>query len=287
MRALLATLLVVLLASPALAQTIGSPLQGKYEDSYTVFGRALDSRGLPVRGGVAMIELEQEGVQMVPLRAGINCKGDIITEFTLKHVDPRGKAKVTVIGPEGLNNATGTAPLDPFFRRSDVLVRLPVAWPHECADEKDVWPVSASISVRILNRTAEYLAGEEPMFARPFKDILSMRYEPPDGNRICPPHPQDQTPGSCELFQADERGDIRYTFTLDQPFVGGGNIVLTSVTNETWIESIPIDPVTRLGVKLIEASGQGPPPGIYEAPGPGVALLLVAIAAMAFSRRRR
>lgn len=287
--ALVTTLALVLLAPLALAQTIGSPLLLPYESGYAVYGRALDSNGLPVRGGIAMIELQQEGVTAPALRAGINCKGDFITEFNgLGHVDPKGKVKVTVLGPNGRDNASATQSLDPFYRRNDVVVTLPVPWGQACKNEQDVWDVSASMRVRILNRTEPYLVGDDERHARPYSQpIFKMRYEPPGGAPICPPHPQAQE--QCELFQADERGDIRYTFTLAQPFDAGGVITIQNVENEAEEYVIEVDPVSRLGVKYIEASGRGPPPELYETPGVGVALLLVlsALAAMAFSPRRR
>lgn len=289
MRVVGLVLLALVVAAPASAQTLGSPLQGKYEDSYAIYGRALDSQGLPVRGGIAMIELQQEGVTAAPLRAGINCKGDFIVEFNLLHVEPDGRVKVTVFGPDGRDNATASAPLDPFYRRNDLLVTLDVPWNQACKNEQDVWDVSASMRVRILNRTLQpYDSLGEPMHARPHRDIFRMRYEPPGGNVICAPHPQDQTPGACELFQADERGDIRYTFTLGTPFEAGGRITLTSVRNENDTWTVDIDPFSRLGVRYIEASGRGPPPELYETPAPGFALVaLSVVAAMAFSRRLR
>ena len=87
----------------------------------------------------------------------------------------------------------------------------------------------------------------------------------------------------------DERGDIRYTFTLNEPFEGGGVVTMTSVQNESEAYTIEIDPVTRLGVKYIEASGRGAPAELYETPAPGVAVLvgLSVLAAMAFSRKGR
>lgn len=285
---LLLVVLVLLVVPVTLAQTTGSPLVGKYENSYTVYGRAIDSRGLPVRGGIAYIEIEQEGVKAAPLRAGVNCKGDFIAEFNLLHVDPKGKVKVTVVGPDGQNNATVRANLDPFYRRSDVLLELGRPWPHECKNEQDVWAVSASMRVRILERTETYLVKDEEIHAKPYRAIFKMRYEPPGGGEpICPPHPQ--APEQCELFQADDRGDIRYTFTLNYPFAGGGVVTLHSAQNESVVYTIPIDARTRLGVKYIEATGQGPPEGIYDTPGAGIALLLgaSALAAMAFSRKGR
>lgn len=290
MRALFAVGLVafLLLAPLALAQTTGSPLLGRYEDSYTVYGRAIDSRGLPVRGGFAFIEIEQEGVRANPLRAGINCKGDFIAEFNLRHVEPKGRVKVTIVGPDGENNVTVSTNLDPFFRRSDVAAKLDVPWPHECKSETDVWAVSASMRVRVLNRTEPYQVLDETLYAKPYTRIFKMRFEPPGGGEpICPPHPQ--AAGQCELFQADERGDIRYTFTVDSPFAGGGFVTLISAENENETYTIEVDPETRVGVKYIEASGRGPPSELYETPGAGVVLTvaLSALAAMAFSRQRR
>lgn len=294
MRLLLVVLAVVALSATALAQTTAAPIKGKYEDVYVIAGRAIDSNGRPVAGGILTIELVQEGVKAEPLRAAANCKGDFITSFNLRHVDPKGKAIITVYEPEGKAAGSTTVSLDPFYRRSDGIVRYAGTWGNECTKETVVWDVSASLSARLLNRTNEtYTVEGETFHARPYTGIIKLRYEAPGGNSVCPPHPQDQTPGACETFSVDERGDMRYTFTLDQPFPAGGTVELrlfhtqqAFVSDEPdVIERVPIDTVSRIGVKMIEVSGQGPPAGIYDTPGAGLFALLGVVVLLAFARR--
>lgn len=285
---LVASFMLLVLAAPiALAQTHAVPITGKYEDVYVIIGRALDSRGLPVSGGRVTIELEQEGVTAQPLVAAANCKGDFITAFNLYNVDPRGRARITLEGPAGSEPVSTTVTLDPFYRRSDVSLRLGVPWGNECASETNVWPVSASLSVRLLNRTDPYSAHELEYHARPYTGVIKLRFQAPNGNSVCPPHPQPQAPGDCETFIVDERGDLRYTFTLDQPFDAGG--IVDIVLQEGRTISVAIDPATRMAFGHFEITGRGPPEGIYDTPGPGVLLALVGalVAAMAISRRRQ
>jgi hypothetical protein len=294
MRLLLVVLAVLALSGPAFAQTTADPIQGKYEEVYVIAGRALDSGGHPVAGGILTIQLDQEGVKADPLRAAANCKGDFITSFNLRHVDPKGKAIITVYEPEGKVAGSTTVSLDPFYRRSDAIVPYAGAWNNECTQETVVWDVSASMSARLLNRTNEtFVVGEEKFYARPYSGIIKLRYETPDGNSVCPPHPQDQTPGACETFSVDERGDMRYTFTLDQPFTAGGTVELRLFHTQAAfasdepdvVERIPIDRFSRIGVKMIEVSGQGPPAGIYDTPALGPLVLLATLALLARVRR--
>ncbi|HUR68740.1 MAG TPA: hypothetical protein VM370_05790 [Candidatus Thermoplasmatota archaeon] len=284
MRALLVLLILLMLAAPALAQTPAQALVGKYSEVYVIAGRVLDNVGDPVSGGVVVIELDQKGVKAQPLRASANCKGDFITEFNLRHVDPKGKAHITLLDDAGNAATSTTVTFDPFFRRSDAILHLDAKWDAECAKETNVWPVSASMVVRLLNRTEAYEAGNETFYAQPYPGIVRLRYETPDGNTVCPPHPQDQTPGACEIFQPDERGDVRYTFTLDKPFAAGGRVEV--ILQEGSSLDVPIDNATRLGVKYFEVTGQGAPAGVYDTPGFGVLALALAVALALVLRRR-
>lgn len=280
----LAILLLVLVAIPAGAQTLAAPIQGAYNEVYVITGRAIDSQGLPVSGGILKVELEQEGVRAEPLRAAANCKGDFITSFNLQKVDPAGRVKVTLLGPQGEENAFTYAKLDPFYRRSDVTLAMNEAWNNVCSRETDVWAVSASVSVRLLNRTEPYAANGNEFHAVPYTGILRLRYEAPDGSTICPPHPQDQTPGACETFLVDERGDMRYTFTLDRAFPAGGRVEI--LLQEGGTLDVPIDARTRIGVRHFEVTGQGAPASLYETPGLALVALVAIVGAVALARRR-
>lgn len=284
MKVLLVGLVLVALAAPAFAQTTASPIEGDYAEVYVIAGRVLDSVGLPVAGGILSIELDQEGVKAAPLRAAANCKGDFITSFNLKHVDPKGKAKITLYDASNKEAGTMSVPLDPFYRRSDAVVRYAKEWNNICTKETNVWNVSASVSVRLLNRTEPFQLGDETVYAKPYTGIIRLRYETPGGNTVCPPHPQDQTPGACETFITDARGDIRYTFTLDQDSPPGGRVEV--LLQDGSALSVPISTETRLGVKYFEVTGQGAPAELYETPGFGSFALLGLVALVALSKRR-
>jgi len=284
-RFFLLAVVVVMLAAPALAQTAASPVKGKYSEVYIIAGRAIDSVGEPLRGASLLVELDQRGVTAEPLRAKANCKGDFLTDFNLLFVEAKGKAKITAMRPDGSPGPSTTVSLDPFFRRSDAVLRYDEPWNAVCSEEADVWNVSASLKMRLLNRTDRYTERETEFFARPYAGVLKMRYETVDGNTICPPHPQDQSGRVCEQFVPDERGDIKYTFTLDQPFVAGGSIVV--IPPEGPEIRVTVDPVTRLGVRNEEMSGLGVPEELYDTPGPGVFALLAVLALLVTMRRRK
>lgn len=284
LRALVLVLVALALAAPALAQTPAQPITGSYEDVYVVSGRALGSDGRPMAQAMVIIELDQKNVQAEPLRAAANCKGDFIASFNLKHVDPAGKVHLNLYGPTG-NEIVGreTLPLDPFYRRSDAVLHAEGEWPYTCAREANVWDVSASVSIRLLNRTEPYDRDGQEVHARPYSGIVRLRYEAPGGNVVCPPHPMSPDPDQCEIFNADPRGDIRYTFTLDEPFQGGGRVDVILQDNTTL--DVPIDPVSRLGFAYHEVTGQGVPEELYETPAAGLISLVVAGTA-AFAVRR-
>lgn len=272
MRVLAALLLLALLAPLAGAQTTASPIKGAYHEVYVVAGRAIDSEGKPFAGGRLLVEAD--GAK--PLLTTANCKGDFITDFPL--LAPRGNVKVTAIAGEGGVNGTTTVPLDPFWRRSDAIVTLGSRWDSTCTTQQDVWLVSASLSVRLLNRTAPYKVGENEFQARPYVGLVQLRFDPPDGSReICPPAPNAPA-GYCEQLAVDPRGDLRYTFTLDRPFVAGGQIRII-LANGSQV-SVPVAPDSRLALQYFEMTGQGIPERPREAPGVSP-LALVGLAALA------
>lgn len=290
---LLALLLLALLVAPvAAAQTTINPIEGDYNEVYLVSGRVLDADGLPFSGGRVVVELLQEGVKgadgSAPKQSGaVNCKGDFIIPFTSFARPSRdGKVRVTAFdGATPLGSVEGA--LDPFWRRTDVSLRLASEWGNECTGNQNVWTVSATVNVRLLNRTDPYTIGDASFDARPYHGFLRLRYEPPGAATICPPKPN--APGVCEQFLPDERGDVRYTFTLDQPFEAGGRVfvLLPNHTAEgcdpgggTCLE-VPVDPVTRLGLRYFEMTGRGVPEP-KDAPGaaPAFVVALLGLAAL-------
>lgn len=276
---LLALVALLLVAAPAVAQTLASPTQGKYEEVYVVAGRVIDEDGLPYAGGAVTVEVP--GVR--PFKAGVNCKGDFIADFPLRSVRADSVGKVSIAGVNGSAGTSVEFGLDPFYRRNDVQLRLDGPWNSVCANEQNVWEVSASVIVRLVNRTEPYTAGDGTFYARPYVGLVDLTFEAPNGQRIAPPHPQ--IPGATERFVPDERGDIRYTFTLDSGFTGGGRV---EVEYENKTVMVDVDPSFRIASRYIEVSGRGPPPELYETPFPVVlALVGLGVAAMAFSPKRR
>lgn len=282
MRLVLLGFALLLVAAPALAQTLAAPIQGKYDEVYVIAGRAIDKDGLPLSGGNVTITIPGAA----PLQAGLNCKGDFITSFPVRRVDVEMEGRVSLQAVGEGDDDVKTFALDPFYRRSDVILRLDGAWNRVCSKEQNVWEVSASVSIRLLNRTEGYTSGGETFHARPYVGIVDLTYEAPNGQRIQPPHPQIQRPGVYERFTPDERGDVRYTFTLDQGFEGGGRVEVQYANKTVFVD---VDPEARIATRYIEVSGQGAPPELYETPAPTVALVVLGIAlvAMAFSPRRR
>lgn len=281
MRIVLVVLALLLVAAPALAQTLAAPIKGKYEEVYVIAGRAIDKDGLPLSGGNVTITIPGAA----PLRAGLNCKGDFITSFPVRRVDAKmeGRVSLQAVG-EGDDDVKAFA-LDPFYRRSDVVLQLDGPWTRVCSKEQNVWEVSASVSIRLLNRTESYTSDGQTFYARPYVGLVDLTYETPNGQRIQPPHPQIQREGVYERFTPDERGDVRYTFTLDQGFEGGGRVEVQYANKTVFVD---VDPKARIATRYIEVSGQGAPPELYETPLPAVALVTLAlVVAMAFSPRRR
>lgn len=281
MRVLALLALGLLLLPLAEAQTALNPIEGRYQDVYVIAGRALDANANPVAGGRLTITLHQAGVTAQPLEAVANCKGDFITYFTLKRVDPAGMVKVVVKG-EGESTGEITAQLDPFFRRSDVVVRLPTAWNNRCDEKQDVFPVSVSMTARLLTRVDPYKLDERDYHARPYEGRIRLRYITEAGQPVCPPLPNGP-PDACETFVPDERGDVRYSFTLDRPFPATGEVQVILEDNRTFTAAV--DPVSRLATFHLETTGQGAP-AIKEAPLPPLGLVAVALVGAAIASRR-
>lgn len=283
MRLLAALVLVAILLAPAAAaQTMAQPVRGTYQDIYVISGRAIDSEGNPVAGGKLTITLDQPGVRAEPLSAVANCKGDFITYFTLRDIRHDGKARIVLQDKDGGAGDEETVELDPFFRRSDAILRLPTVWGSRCSEKEDVWPVSVSVAARILNRTEEYMSGGQSYHARPYDGIIRLRYETADGQVICPPLPNGP-PDACETFITDERGDFRYTFTLDDTVDPRGTM---SILLGDASFNATVDPETRIAVLYIEATGQGAPTPIKPAPGAPLGALLAGLVAVALLARR-
>ena len=278
-----AILALALAPSPAAAQTLAAPIQGNYDEVYVIAGRAIDKDGFPLSGGNVTIEIPGAA----PLRAGLNCKGDFLASFPIRHVEADQVGRVRLHALTEGDDDVAEFKLDPFYRRNDVTLRLDGAWMKVCAREQNVWDVSASIAIRVLNRTEPYQAGGETFHARPYAGLVDLYFEAPGGNRVCAPHPQIQREGVCERFIPDVRGDVRYTFTLDQPFPGGGRIEVTYADNKTLF--LDVDAETRIVTSYLEVSGRGAPRELYETPGAPAILLVgvLAVVAMAFSSKRR
>ena len=282
------TLLLALLALPALlpgagAQTPIQPVTGAYEDVYVVMGRAVDSRGEPASGAELTLTLSQPGVRAEPLRATANCKGDFITSFNLRKATAEGSVTITLHGRGNASGATVTERFDPFFRRTDALVRLPGPWEYRCSEKEDVWPVALTVTGRIVNRTDPWEKDGVTYDGRPYSGQARLRFLAPDGTVSCPP-PANGAPGVCDFLYVDERGDFRYTFTFGGPVEAKGTMTVT-LGGQTW--SADVDPVTRQAVLLIEATGRGVPVPPAETPGPGPLLLAFAAVAAALLARRR
>lgn len=275
---------VVVLAPEAEAQTLVSPVRGAFTEVYVIAGRAIDSRGEPAAGAQLVVDLKQQGVRAEPLQATANCKGDFITSFTLRDVRASGSATVTVKGRDGSADGKATTSFDPFFRRSDVVVTLPGPWNYRCDEGQDVWPISLSVTGRIVNRTERYQDGVVSYDAKPFTGVARLRFVI-NGTLTCPPSATGP-PGSCDYLHIDERGDFRYTFTFDRAVPPTGTM---AVVIEDQVFSGEVDPKTRQAVLLIEATGQGRPAEDAPTPGPGAlpVLACVALAALATRARRR
>lgn len=285
MRAPLPALLLLLaLAGPAAAQTLVSPLEGAFTDVYVVAGRVVDSRGEPAAGATLSVTLDQRGVRAAPLQATTNCKGDFITSFTLRNPTREGTVSVAVQGRDASGEGANTTRLDPFFRRSDLAVRLPGPWEYRCDAQQDVWPISVTVAGRVVNRTQPYERNGTTYEAEPYGGVGRLRYTDAAGVTRCPPAANAPGTDACDFMYFDERGDYRYTFTYSAPVEAKGSVTIL-LGNETF--TVPVDPVLRLATFAVEATGRGPPPPAAEAPGPAPLLVLLAATGAALLARRR
>lgn len=279
----LATLLVALglaagLVPVAAAQTHVNPIEGSYADVYLVSGRIVDASGLPVAGATLRVEVDQEGVRAAPFEAKTSCFGDFIFTLKIGTVLPDGRFKLTLLGAEGgVEDLEHVERFDPFFRRSDVLLRSQGTWRLECPDQGMHWPGRLSVTGRIVNRTDPYEVNGTTLDARPYVGYARIFYYDGSGGRRCPPSLQE---GLCDPIPVDERGDFRYSFTYPGAVPAQGRMEL-HVDNRTYNASI--DPVQRIAIFELELSGRGAPDP-RDAPGLPVLAVLAALGALAAVR---
>jgi len=281
---ILAVLALPLIAPPAAAQTFASPITGDYDEVYVIMGRAVDAGGRPVAGGKVSVELQQAGVRAEPLIATANCKGDFITSFPLRTILPSGKATIRIIDDDGQDVGHTSVSFDPFFRRSDAIVRMDGFYPATCTEGENVWDKSVTVAARILNRTEEYVEENVTYHARPYTGIVRLRYQEENGRTTCPPHPSG-APDACEFFGVDERGDMRYSFVFAEAIPSAGNLTVLLQDNTEYRIAISDD--TRLAVFHIEATGQGVPTPVRETPALAPLVLFALAAALALLRRHK
>lgn len=281
MRALLVLAVAALLALPVVAaQTLISPVQGSFETTYVMTGRAVDKDGKPIVYGTVEATLDAPGVHAEPVKIGTNCYGSFIGYFTLRGVDPRGSITVKLSGDAG--SATDKKPLDPFYRRSDFRLEYPGAWTGRvCQDTvQSLWEGRVSFSARLVKRVAHTESEGASLDAQPFTGYARLAFVEANGNRHCPPQGDD--PSVCEPIFVDERGDVQYSWTFERPISPDGHVEINT-GNRTF--NLTVDPKLRIAMGEIEVTGQGPP---ESKPSPAAPLVLVgagvALAALA-SRR--
>lgn len=283
MRRFAALLLALLLLPLAAGQTRTRPIEGDYTDVYMIAGRVVDLHGMPFAEARVQIAITAKGYNVPVQQAGTNCRGEFVSYFELPSVPPGARVKVDALGPTGTSHGTAGALLDPFFRRTDLDLKLDGLYDHRCASLEGTWNNTISVRGRVLNKTVPYKDGNHTFEARPYGGIIRMRYTFPDGVVTCPP---ESTGGEiCHLFITDERGDVKYTWVFDKDVPAAGNASILLIDNSTFTEDV--HPLTRQAVFFIEGTGQGAPPIPQETPFVGVASLALALAvALALPRRR-
>lgn len=279
---------LLLLVALALAPAVGAqnqlinPVEGAFTDVYVIAGRLVDPLGRPAPDADVVIDLDQEGVRMVPLRAKSDCYGTFITFFDLREVRRDGKAEIRVFDRDGNLTAEVNLALDPFFRRTDVNIKLDRPYLAGCPEATEAWPKRVSVTGRVVNRTEDYTANGVKHSSEPASSIVRLRFWDSPTHFFCPPSLQD--PEGCDPNSGslDERGDLRYSWVIDRPVNVTGTFVEVIVDGKSY--NFTVDPAFRLATVHIEATGQGPP---KETPGPTLSVLLVALAGAAFALRRR
>lgn len=246
-------------------------------------GRVVDALGKPAARAEVVVQLEQPGARAAPLRAATDCFGTFLTSFDLRDVSPDGEVTVTFKG-HGAPDATATARLDPFYRRTDMKIRYEGEWPGAgCPEQTSLWPKRVSVTGRLVNRTPEYQEEGVAYHAKPYEGRVRVWYWPSPGEAICPP--SSQTPGYCDTTAAtvDERGDFRYSWVFNEPRALAANQTVEVVLEGKSV-NFTIDPTFRMATAVHETTGQGP--AHYDTPAPPLAVALLALVALALLRRR-
>lgn len=282
----LLALALVLLLPLAAAQTLINPVKGEYTEVYIIAGRAIDAVGRPAAGATIVVELEQKGIRAEPLEAKADCFGVFITFFDLKEVRGDGAVKLTLKGRAGGPDATASAPLDHFYRRTDMTVRYEGQWDSTCPTQTPFYPNRVSVTGRIVNRTEPYQRNDVTYHAKPYDGNVRFRYWDSPTRFTCPPAPADPTLCDPDAGTVDERGDFKYSWVFDDQFeVPEGAKVEVLAGGKSY--NFTVDREWRVAAARIEATGRGPAP--LESPGIPLAALIsvVALAALLWRRTRR
>ncbi len=272
----------LLVASPALGQTLTNPISGSFEDIYIVAGRVIDGKGMPTPGARIVVELDQSGSRLKPFLVGTNCFGDFIATLDIRDVSSDGRVKLRLQGAAGgVSEVTQTIKLDPYLRRSDVVLQAEGEWTKECTDQQTAyWPVRVSVTGRVVNRSSPYTRNGTEYHSVPYQGPIGVTFWDTTGTPHCPP----ATTGGCEVVFTDVRGDFRYSFTFNGPRPAAGHMNLETATG-SW--NATVDSVARIASFGVDISGRGPPPQNTPLPGLGLALIAIALSALAFKSRPR
>lgn len=300
--ALVVVLLAVALAPPpGSAQTFAQPLCAPpagltpeayctYESHYLVMGRVLDVNGKPAKGARVTVTLDQDGVRDAqgarPAESGsANCKGDFEFSFAgLRQVLASGRARVAVPSPDGGPSTEVEHAFDTYYRRSDVVVRLPYAWTYECTQKPDPpWETQVSVKGRVVNGTPPRDVGGVTYHAEGYEGQVGLRIWANASIYDCPPDGQ----GGCAPIGTDPLGNFKYTWVYPARIEPTGWIEVL-VPSDAGLRSFnfTVDPDARLALALVDVSGRGPPPG-SPIPSAPLALLLAALGVAAVVSRRR
>ena len=287
----LATLLAVALAPraadaqpPSLpgVSTLENPVVGSYGDIYVVAGRVVDGVGGPVVGANLTLEVSQKNTRATPLLAKTDCFGLFITYFDLKQVDPDGTVTVTVQHHGDAPDAKATANFDPFYRRSDVLVRYQGRWDSTCPDQSPLFPARLTIQGRVVNRTDPYTRNGTTYDAVPYSGHAALRWTDEKGRVECATGPDQE---NCSAVPIDERGDFIYSWVFGEPVNATGTMTVL-IGDKSW--NFTVDPLYRAAIARVELTGRGAPTyAAKPAPAPAFASAIAAAALAAIVLRRR